>query len=41
MDVTGTNSNSEPYRRKMIFFENTTDKQGNEVVKVKKIQEIQ
>lgn len=39
MDVTGTTPNSEPYRRKMIFFENTTDNQGNEVVKVKKIQE--
>lgn len=38
MDVTGATQNSDPYRRKMVFFENTIDpKTGNEVVRVKKV----
>ncbi len=40
MDVTGTTPGGDPYKRKMIFFENGIDpKTGSEVVKVKKIQE--
>lgn len=40
MDVTGTTPGGDPYKRKMIFFENGIDpKTGSQVVKVKKIQE--
>jgi len=38
MDVTGATPDSDPYRRKIIFFENSVDpKTGTAVVKVKKI----
>jgi len=40
MDVTGVTPGGDPYKRKMIFFENGIDpKTGSQVVKVKKIQE--
>ena len=40
MDVTGTTPGGDPYKRKMIFFENGIDPAtGSQVVKVKKIQE--
>lgn len=38
MDVTGLSSEEDPYRRKIVFFENTIDpKTGAEIVKVKKV----
>lgn len=38
IDVTGINPDGDPYRRKMIFFENQIDnKTGTKVIKVKKI----
>jgi flagellar basal-body rod protein FlgC len=40
MDVTGTTPGGDPYKRKMIFFENGIDPHsGSQVVKVKKIAE--
>jgi flagellar basal-body rod protein FlgC len=40
IDVTGMTPGGDPYRRKIVFFENTIDpKTGSQVVKVKKIQE--
>jgi len=40
IDVTGSTPGGDPYRRKMISFENTVDRSGP-VVKVKKIEEHQ
>lgn len=40
MDVTGTAPGGDPYKRKIIFFENkVSDDGGSEIVQVKKIQE--
>jgi flagellar basal-body rod protein FlgC len=40
MDVTGMTPGGDPYKRKIVFFENTIDpKTGSQVVRVKKVQE--